>query len=403
MFFTLALKSLLDRRASVVLAIIAMTISLVVLLTVEQIRHQAKDSFASTVSGVDLIVGARTGHLNLLMYSIFRIGTPTNNIRWETYQAFADHELVDWTIPLSLGDSHQGFRVLGTTQDYFRYYQYGQQRTLTFSAGHVFRQTLDVVLGADVARQLNYQPGDTLVLAHGIGRTSFSQHSDQPFTVTGILAPTGTPVDQTLHVSLQGIEAIHANGQWSAQKTNFDIDLKPEITAFMVGVTSKLSIFSLQRSINNYTDEPLSAILPGVTLTELWQAMSLLEDTLRIISILVFVAACLGVSAMLLSSMRERREELRLLRAIGASPAYLFWLIELEALLITLFSCVAAGLLLMLGFTIAENYFLSAGLVLEFSLLDLNTLKLLAIIVFISASVAAIPSIQSYRQSVAIQ
>lgn len=408
MLAKLALKSLLDRKGSVILSIMAMTVSVFVLLGIENIRHQTKESFSNTVSGVDLIVGARTSSLNLLMYSVFRIGSPTNNIHWETYQTIANNKNVKWAIPISLGDSHKGYRVLGTTQDYFQYFSYGQQHKLTFSKGQPFEQVFDVVLGSEVARKLNYQLGDKIILAHGIAQTSFSMHDDHLFTVAGILNATGTPVDQTVHVSLQGIEAIHMNWQNGVKVPNAPAqsaaalsNLQPSsITAFMLGLKSRMATFTLQRAINEYSKEPIVAILPGVALSELWQMMSILESTLLLVSALVFVSACLGVSAMLLASIRERRREIQLLRVIGAPPYYLFLLIQLEALFITLLSCILgigllAGSLIFLR-DLLMTYF---SMNIEINLLTQNTLYLLSAVIATSMVVATIPSLSGYRQA----
>ena len=265
MFGKLALQSLLNRKGSVVLSVMAMTVSIFVLLGVEHIRHQAKESFSSTVSGIDLIVGARTGSLNLLLYSVFRLGAPTNNISWQSFQSISSSSNVKWAVPISLGDSHKGFRVLGTTRDYFQYFSYGNQHHLAFDEGEPFNEVFDVVLGSKVARALGYQLGDKLVLAHGLAATSFSLHDDRPFTIVGILEPTGTPVDQTLHVSLQGIEAIHIDWKHGVKipkstTTQSEIqraDLQPKnITAFMLGLKSKLATFRVQRTINHYKQEP---------------------------------------------------------------------------------------------------------------------------------------------------
>ena len=412
MFAKLALKSLMDRKGSVMLSLMAMTLSIFVLLGVEHIRHQAKQSFSNTVSGVDLIVGARTGSLNLLLYSVFRIGSPTNNIRWDTYQAIASNNKVKWTIPISLGDSHKGYRVLGTTPEYFQHFSYGRQHRLAFSDGRAFDQVFDVVLGAGVAKNLGYQVGDELTLAHGIAATSFSNHDDRPFTVVGILAPTGTPVDQTLHVSLQGIEAIHINWQQgvrtsgnTAQVALDQAALQPKtITAFMLGLESKMAVFQVQRSINQYSQEPLLAILPGVALSELWQMMSLLENTLMLVSALVFAAACLGVSAMLLSSIRERGREIQLLRVIGAPPHFLFLLIELEALLITLLSCALGTALLGACLGLLRDYLVSSfGLHIALNLFTENSLYLIAALISASVIVAVIPALSGYRQAKTIK
>ena len=256
MFIRLATKSLMDRKGSVLLTLLAMTVSLLVFIGVEHIRKQAKESFANTVSGVDLIVGARTGRLNLLLYSVFRVGSPTNNIRWDSYERIAANSKVAWAVPISLGDSHKGYRVMGTSQDYFEFFSYGEQHKLVFEQGKPFSDIFDVVLGSEVAAKLGYGIGDQLTLAHGLGATSFSLHDNKPFKVIGILSPTGTPVDQTLHVSLQGLEAVHNDWQQggnSPDRSSAQEQLKPKsITAFMLGLKSRMTTFHLQREINNF-------------------------------------------------------------------------------------------------------------------------------------------------------
>lgn len=413
MLAKLALQSLLDRKGSVALSLMAMTVSIFVLLGVEHIRHQVKENFSNTISGVDLIVGARTGSLNLLLYSVFRIGTPTNNIRWETYENIANNNKIKWAVPISLGDSHKGYRVLGTTTDYFQYFSYGKQHRLVIAKGRAFDQVFDVVLGFDVAKKLGYKLGDKITLAHGIAATSFNMHDDRPFTVVGILASTGTPVDQTLHVSLQSIEAIHIDWQQGVKTPNSSLtqreleqtDLQPKsITAFILGLKSKMATFQVQRAINEYAQEPVVAILPGVALSELWQMMSILENTLLLVSTLVFVAACLGVSAMLLASIRERRREIQLLRVIGAPPYFLFLLIELEALLITLLSCVSGTGLLAACLAFLQDYLVSHfGLHIEMNLFTEKSMYLIAAILSASIIVAVIPSFSGYRQARLIQ
>lgn len=407
MFLRLALLSLRSRLGSVLLTFLAITVSVFVLLGVEQIRQQAKSSFSNTVSGIDLIVGARTGDINLLLYSVFRLGNATNNISWQSYRDIASDPNVDWTIPIALGDSHKGYRVMGTTGDYFDHFRFGQSRPLVLEEGEPFAALYDVVLGSEVAKSLGYHLGDTLVLAHGLGSTSFSQHQDKPFRVVGILQATGTPVDQTLHVSLEAIEAIHVGWQngvklpGAAQTELSAKDLTPEtITAFMVGLKSKLATFRLQRNINSYPNEPLQAILPGVTLTQLWQMMAAMENTLRLIAALVLLASLLGLAAMLLASIKERQGEIAVMRAIGAPPRFVFALIQAEALLITLGSIVVANLLLALciagaGNLLAERY----SLFIDGQLLTPQLALYMGAIVMGALLVSVIPGVSAYRKA----
>jgi putative ABC transport system permease protein len=252
----LAKKSLISRRSTAILTIFSIAMSVALLLGVEKVRVNAQSSFANTISGTDLIVGARSGSIQLLLYSVFRIGDATNNISFKSYQDIAQQKGVKWTIPISLGDSHRGFRVMGTSRDYFSVYQYGEKRTLEFASGKQFEGVFDAVIGAEVANALNYAIGDQVIVSHGTGSASFAQHKDKPFIISGILKHTGTPVDRTLHVSLAGIEAMHVNWQGAvkkrkASKALTEANLQPEsITAFLVGLDSKIASFKMQRYIN---------------------------------------------------------------------------------------------------------------------------------------------------------
>ncbi len=168
----------------------------------------------------------------------------------------------------------------------------------------------------------------------------------------------------------------------------------------MLGLKSKMATFQLQRTINQYAKEPVAAILPGVALSELWQMMSILENTLLLVSALVFIAACLGVSAMLVASIRDRSREIQLLRVIGAPPYFLFLLIELEALLITLLSCLMGAGLLTTCLVFSQDYLVSHfGLYIEANILTENSLYLFTAILSASAIVAVIPSINGYHQA----
>lgn len=411
MLMKLARLSLWNRRGTVLMTWLSLTISIALLLGIDHLRTEAKNSFTSTVSGTDLIVGARSGQLNLLLYSVFRIGNATANISWDSYQRLTKHPQVSWSIPVSLGDSHRGYRVMGTSTAYFEHYRYANAQPLTLAQGQQFNGVFETVLGAEVAAKLGYQLGEQIVLSHGVGAVSFSQHKDKPFTVVGILAPTGTPVDQTVHVSLEAIEAIHLDWQQGAPMPGRQLsagqalaqDLTPKsITAAMVGLKSRMATFTVQRQINEFKAEPLTAILPGVALAELWQMLSMVENLLLLISLLVLFAALVGMVTTLLASMKERQREMAILRATGAHPWYLFVLIQLEVLLITLLSMLAAALLLsgsllLLQDSLAANYGLFIGL----NIIKLTTLYWAAGILLLAMLLAVIPAVSAYRKALA--
>jgi putative ABC transport system permease protein len=405
----LALYSLWNRRASLLLTLLSIAISIMLLLGVDYIRKEAKSSFLSTISGTDMVVGARSGPVQLLLYSVFRIGDATNNISWQSYQEIISNPLVDWSIPISLGDSHKGFRVLGTNQDYFRYYRYGDKQLLAFAEGKPFAGVFDAVLGAEVARKLGYQVGDKIILAHGTGSASFAEHADKPFTVTGILKPTGTPIDRTVHVSLEGIEAIHIDWVNGAPIPGFHIsedqalkkDLHPKlITAFLVGLKNRAAAFRVQRTINEYPREPLLATLPGVALADLWQAIGMFETVLRIITGFVVVAGLLGMLTVLLSTLNERRREMAILRAVGAHPRQIFLLFVMEALVLVVLGCLTGMVLLYAAlFTARPWVVVEYGFYLHTWIPDASNLLLLAVVAGLALLFSLIPGAIAYRRS----
>nr|WP_272932292.1 ABC transporter permease [Vibrio parahaemolyticus] len=398
----------MNRKATAVLTIMTVAISVILLLGVERIRTQAKDSFANTISGTDLIVGGRSGQVNLLLYSVFRIGNATNNIDWKSYQEFSQHRVVDWAIPISLGDSHKGFRVMGTNHSYFEHYKYGSKQPLTFSKGKEFNGLFETVLGSDVAKQLGYQIGSEIIIAHGISDVGFSRHDKLPFKVVGILAPTGTPVDKTVHVSLEAIEAIHVGWESGARlgptpdaKVLQERDFQPkQITAMLVGLKSRIQTFALQRQINNYPKEPLSAIMPGVALHELWGMMSVAEQALMAVSGFVVIAGLLGMLSSLLTSLQERRREMAILRAMGARPRHVFSLLISEASLLTAAGIVTGvlglyAILALLQPLIQQHY----GINLTLSTLSAYEWMLLSFVQCAGIVIGFIPAFRAYRQS----
>ena len=405
MLIKLAAKSLMQRRVSALLTVMMIAVSVFVLLSVEMIRYQAKDSFGKTVSGVDLLVGARTGQLNLLLHSVFQIGYATNNISWQSYQTIAKHSKVAWTIPISMGDSHRGYRVMGTTQDMFNFFSYGEEKSLDFAQGDAFNMLYDAVIGADAARKLNYKVGDKIVLSHGIAKTSFSQHNDKPFTISGILDATGTPMDKNVFVSLQAIEAIHINWQQgvklpASKSSSEDVLIPDSVTAVMVGLKSKFATFDVQRLINQFPKEPLTAILPAATLMTLWQILGNVEQILLLISILVLAGALLGMSNMLLVSMRERQHEIAILRVLGARPWVIVTLIQLEAIFLVITGVLIALLGLWVTVHVFRDYIISEyGLFINGQVFSSNMLLAMASIFLASFIVAMIPALSAYRRS----
>ncbi|WP_339081170.1 ABC transporter permease [Pseudomonas sp. TMP9] len=456
----LALASLGNRRFTAWLTVFAIALSVCLLLAVERVRTEARASFANTISGTDLIVGARSGSVNLLLYSVFRIGNATNNIRWDSFEHFAEHRQVKWAIPISLGDSHRGYRVMGTNPTYFEHYRYARSQPLQLSSGRAFADDpFEVVLGAEVAQALNYQLDQELVLAHGVATISLVKHDDKPFKVVGILKRTGTPVDRTLHISLPGMEALHVDwqngmpargaakvsaeqvrhwasacsqasraqtgqgesGRGSGVETRLNEHSEPafnaaassavacvqalqpkQITAVLLGLNSRIATFSLQREINEFRGEPLLAILPGVALQELWSLMGTAEKALFVVSLFVVLTGLIGMLTAILTSLNERRREMAILRSVGARPWHIASLLIVEAFALALAGVLLGILLLYMGIAGAQGYIqASYGLYLPLSLPTRYEWSLLGAILGAALLMGCVPAWRAYRQSLA--
>jgi putative ABC transport system permease protein len=408
MILRLASRSLMARALTVGMTMLAIALSVALFLAVEKIRTGARASFADTISGTDLIVGARSGSVQLLLYSVFRIGNATNNVTWQSYQDIAARPEVDWIVPISLGDSHRQFRVMGTTAEFFARYKFRGGRALAFSDGHGLNDLYDAVIGADVATAMGYAVGDPIIVSHGLA--SFTEHDDQPFRVAGIVAKTGTPVDRTVIVSLEAIEAIHVDwrsggktGRTTPVEAIRQMDLTPTaITAALVGVESRLQIFGLQRWINEYPEEPLLAVLPGVALQELWQIVGVAETALTAVSAMVVVTALLGMVAMIFSSLNERRREMAIWRAMGARPVTIVGLLVLEAMLMAAAGAVIGVLILYAGLLGLQPWVDAAfGIWLPIGPPSAREIWVLAGVIAAAMFASLFPALRAYRLSLA--
>jgi putative ABC transport system permease protein len=436
MWLKLAWKSLLNRKVTTILTFCALLVSVSLLFAIEHIRVQTKDNFKRTVSGIDLVVAARSSQINVLLSSVFRIGANPNAISWKTYEDIRNNDKVTWTIPFSLGDSFKGFPVVGTSSEYFKNYHYGSKQTLAMSTGRPFARANEAVLGASVARHLKLRVGQSIVISHGSGNVSFSHHDDHPVLIAGILVATGTPVDKSVHVPLIAIEEMHKTAAPSLSRSSFakpanvvesdhddhehdndavqaqhtipniasgSVDLigqPSKISAFMLKAESPFAILTLQRDINQYQNEAVSAIMPQVALSELWQILGSVESVLQLIALLVLFASLIGLVTMLLASMHERRSEIAVLRAVGASPWFIGSLIQTEALLISVFALIGAYGLVSVSILVAGNYLLNEfGLYVSPNILSGGVLLYAGSILLLTLIVACIPAFTAYRNA----
>jgi len=412
LLLSLAWQSLRNRRVTTILTIFSIALSVALLLGVEALRVSARESFASTISGTDLIVGARGGGLQLLLYTVFRMGTATNNVRWDSYQDWSKHPAVAWTIPYSLGDSHRGFRVVGTNENFYKRYRFRNTGQVRFASGRAPQDFNETALGSDAAAKLGYPLGTKVTLTHGIGAAGIMDHDDKPFTVVGILDRTATPIDRSIYISLEGMTAIHVGWQGGAPPEPGEEtpssklkkeDLKVEaITAFLLRAKSRIDTLRIQRDINNYLPEPLMAIIPGVAMGELWSTVKYAEIALEIVGGFVVLVGLLGMLVAIYTTLNERRREMAILRALGAGPAKILALFLIESLLLASTGCILGVAMMYAGIAslqgVVERQF---GLYLRWQGFQPEHGIYVGLVLAASILIGLVPAWRAYRNTLA--
>lgn len=396
----LVFASLSNRRMIAFLTALSVALSVLLFSSVEKLRHGARSSFTHTISGTHIIAGARSGQIPLLLFSLFHIGSPTSNVSYQSYLRYRRHPAVAWAIPLSIGDSHRGFRVVGTSPDFNQHYRYRDGRALKVAAGSYSLDRFRAMLGNMAARQLGLKPGDKLVLTHGISDAQgIHDHDENPFVVAGVFDATGTPFDKGIYVSLDSVELMHHEEQAGEPHAEEEVRVS-KITSFMIGVKQPIDILPLMRQINEDTGEPLTAILPGIVLGEIWNMMSYLENTLKLISLMVMLTALCVLFISLYASLAERYRELAILRSLGASPFSIASLLIAESMILTISGIVGGYLLLFLS-----SMFFSGALLKTFSVtlgvlpFTAQEIQFISALVLLAALVALVPAYMLYRRA----
>lgn len=404
----LALSSLRSRAVTTSLTVFSIALSVLLLVGVDRIRQGAQEGFSGTLSQTDLVVGARGGALPLLLYSIFHIGTPSNDISYATYEHFRDHPAVQWTIPFSMGDSHRGYRVIATDSNFYEHYRYHRDRSIGFASGTRPDGIFDAAIGSEVAERLGYHVGSKIVLSHGLETVSLFKHADKPFTVVGILAHTATPVDRAIYITLYGEEAMHidwadgtppAPGQEiPASKIHKDDLHIKDVSAFLVRTRSRVDTLLLQREINTYRAEPLTAIIPALTLQELWSMLGYADVALSLVSGAVLVVGLLAMLIALYTALNERRKEVAVLRAIGFHARQIFALFVMESALIsalgTAFGLAAAyGLLWILRSPVEAHF----GIPLAMVGISSRVSIYICVVILAGTLLGCVPALRAYR------
>ncbi|WP_109312723.1 ABC transporter permease [Ruegeria sp. AU67] len=457
--FNLCYKSLLNRRFIAALTVLSIALSVALIVGVERLRTEARAGFANSASGIDLIIAARGNDVQILMATVFGVGTTGAGISWDSYEMIEDLPQISWAVPIMMGDNHRGYPVIGTSEQYFDHFRHSGGRQLIFAEGVPFKSPDGAVIGAEVAQAFGYTSGTEIVNAHGSGEVAFDVHDEAPFTVTGVLGHTGTAVDRMVFVSLEGFDALHEEpasevadpfvlieapevarehedhdhveldepdeheeghqehddrhahgsghedeGQTVTTSDGHDHDGHDHepgtINAIFAGLEEKTAVLSIQRQLADHRDEALTAVLPNVALLQLWSITSTAETALRLMAGAVAVAGMIGMVVMLSASLDNRRREFAILRSVGATPAGVFSLILLEAVLLLL-AGIVLGVIALSALTLVIDPLLAAnfGLRIGVGVPSFREVLLIAIVFCSGLLASIIPALRVYRMT----
>jgi putative ABC transport system permease protein len=402
MILSLTFKSILNRKTVFLLSLFSIAISVVLLLGIDRTIKAGKSHFLNTINETDMIVASSNGSLDIFLNLVFHIGDGLKEVGYSSYEDISKFDEVEWSVPLSVGDSFRGFDVVSTNTDFFKHYKYSSGKLLEFESGGNFSNFFDLILGADVAKKLHLRVGDKVYLSHSQSNSKKTHiHKNRAFTVSAILKKSSTPNDSLVFMQLKADEAIHLEWQ-SGRFVDMNIsseelsqmNIKPKhISGMLLGLKYRSQILEAEDKIDNYKGENLKAVIPAKALTKLYKLMENLQEILMFISSMVFIAAIFTMLSSMFSTLNDRRREIAILRSLGASVKVVFTLFATESFLVVLGGIIVGNILLsLLIFLLDSNVNISY-------LPDLYELLMLGIIMLIAVVASVIPAIRSYKYS----
>ena len=407
---SLLLKSMRSRLIPTSLVTISLMASMVLLLSIERIQQGAEEGFNQSISGVDAIIGPRSSSIELVLYTVFHLGRPTNNITTKTVNDVKLRGDISWLVPIALGDSHKGFRVVATEPNYFEHIKYANGQPLVFSKGVAFAELSETVLGFDVAEKLSYRVGSKIQITHGSVESIGSKHDDFSFVVTGILNKTGTPIDRAIFLDLKGYELLHLG--WKSGKKIFNLDdinlsslpedalIPKTVTAAFIGLKSKLTLFNFSKNIREYPKEAISAVIPGIALSELWSIVGLVDKGFQLLSWIIIAISLIAMVTLIIASLDNRKQEMTIYRANGASPKFLAMMVLCESLVIGLTAIVGAIILVtIVTYFATVQLNLALGISPSFKWISMGEIIVFSFILLAGALSSLIPAVMVFRKN----
>jgi putative ABC transport system permease protein len=387
-----AWQFLWSRPLAAALNLLLLSLGLASISLVLLVNHQIQQAFARDLAGIDVVVGAKGSPLQLILSGVFQIDTPTGNVPLADVQALQANPQVAKLIPISMGDSFKGYRIIGTTPDYLSHY------AGVMASGTVWQAPMQAVLGAKVARDTGLRVGDSFAGSHGLGGGGHA-HGQTPYTVTGVLAPSGSVMDRLILTPTESVWRVHEKDTALDAADQKILEEEREVTLALIQYRSPLAAVTFPRFINTTTN--MQAASPALEVSRLLGLIGIGADVLRAFAGVLLLTAGLGVFIALWSAVRERRADLALLRMLGAAPRQLAALLWCEALWLAL---LATLLGLALGQGVAALLAVALDVDKSLSLAALNwpvdLLAVPALALGVAVASALLPTWEAYRVNV---
>ncbi|WP_405604912.1 ABC transporter permease [Polaribacter sp. Asnod1-A03] len=344
----ISLKNIKSKPLYTFLSVFILTLSIALLLGIQQLKASFKNQIENNISNIDLVIGAKGSPLQLVLASVLHLDNPTGNISYEEANKISKNPMIKSVIPISYGDNYKGFRIVGTIKEYLNIYNAGLQK------GRFVNKTMEVVLGANVAKQLHLNIGDTFLSAHGLIENSIDVHTDK-LTVVGILKPTEKVIDRLIITNLESIWDVHHHEEEKihTDHAHENHDEDKEITSLLITFKSKRALLSLPRKINESTN--LQAALPIYELNKLYDYISIGFETVNWIAYLILIISCLTIFTSLYKMVKERTFDLAILRTYGASNFQLIKMVFYEGMFIVFVAFLLGVTFIKLGFYFVIN------------------------------------------------
>jgi putative ABC transport system permease protein len=345
----LSWKNILNKPLNLVLNLVLFALGVGLISLLLLVNVQLEDKFEKNFAGIDLVIGAKGSPLQLILSSLYHLDAPTGNMPVSESKAFLNpkHPIFKKVVPLSLGDSHKGYRIIGTNASFVDLYE------AKLSEGKLFEKTMEVVVGATVAENLKIKTGDQFQSSHGLIEDENLVHEDAaPFKVVGILEKTGSVIDQLIVTKTQSIWAVHDEHDHEAEESTEHDEAEHDhdaaehseelpltsyedksVTSLLVKFKGRnIQALNMARNINENTN--FQAATPAIEINRLYTLLGVGEEALKAMALLIIFVSGLSIFISLFSSLKERKYELAVMRTLGARPGFLFQLIIFEGIII---------------------------------------------------------------------